>query len=464
MKNQIPIITLPLMAVGVISCFSSEKDAEAPNVIYIYVDDLGYGDLSCYGQTHFSTPNIDLMASQGMKFTQHYAGCSVSAPSRCALLTGFDTGHTYVRGNSAVEGIDGKVYDTPIPTGTTTLGHIFKQGGYNTACIGKWGLGGIGSEGHPNNQGFDYFYGYLGQRYAHSYFPDFIHENSHEIELGKKYYSHDLIEDKAVEFITENRDNPFFLYLTFTLPHAELLIPDEYMISMGSQFKEKKPFNGGVTYSPQEKPRQTFASMVARLDKSVGRINELLKNLGIEENTLVIFTSDNGPHFEGGADPIYFNSSGGLRGIKRDLYEGGIRVPMIAKYPSVIKPNSTSDEAVAVWDMMPTFCDMIGVENVKGNGVSIVNVFKGENLSSRKTPLYWEFHEKGGRQAIRDGDWKLVVLNIQEPLETTYELYNIAQDPSESNNLLISEVEIAEDMKKRLVSARTESTIFKLFK
>ncbi len=443
-----------------ISCVSSEA-AKAPNVIYILADDLGYADLSCYGQTNFATPNIDAMAKGGMRFTQFYAGCTVSAPSRCALLTGKHTGHTFVRGNKDSKCSDGRKYDYPIPSEEYTLGEMFKSQGYTTACVGKWGLGGIGTTGHPNNQGFDYFYGYLGQRFAHKYYPQFLHENSELIELNGESYSHDLIEDKAVEFIKENKDNPFFLYLTFTIPHAELAIPDEYSNEYEGKFEECEPFMGKSSYGPQEEPHKVFASMVTRLDQSVGTILALLEELGIEENTMVVFTSDNGAHAEGGADPEFFNSTGIYRGIKRDLYEGGIRIPMIISYPEVVEAGSESDFMGAFWDFMPTFAELIGVERPEGSdGVSIVPTLKGKTQKEQHEYLYWEFDVQGGRQALRMGDWKLIRHQWKKRDKSYYELFNVIEDPSEKSNVVEENPQLVEQMKTIMDSARVPSEIY----
>ncbi len=451
------------IAIATCSCANGTGQVEYPNVIYILVDDLGYADLGCYGQQIIQTPHIDAMAANGVQFTQHYAGCTVSAPSRCALMTGKHTGHTYVRGNKGMKCTDGRVYDTAIPAEEFTLAELFKQRDYATACIGKWGLGGPETSGAPNNQGFDYFYGYLGQGFAHNYYPDFLHENNAIVCLDGKEYSHDLIEQKALNFITQNQDNPFFLYLTFTIPHAELLLPDEYMEDHLDKYEET-PFvradNG--SYSSQEQPRAAFASMVERMDNSVGTINSLLKELGIDENTLVIFSSDNGAHHEGGADPQFFNSTGVYRGVKRDLYEGGIRVPMIAYWNGVIPAGVKNDEISAFWDMMPTFADLIGVDAPDySDGVSILPALYGEPSGGSET-LYWEFHEQGGKQAVRQGDWKLIRFKAKNKVKSYYELYNVVEDPSEKSNLASQRADLVELLSGIMDSSRAESSIFEL--
>ncbi len=445
--------TIATLAVLPITALAASKTS-TPNVIYILVDDLGYGDLSCYGQTMLTTPCIDALAQGGMRFTQFYAGCTVSAPSRCSLMTGKHTGHTHVRGNRSVKGTDGLVYDTPIPAKEFTLGELFKSKGYATAAVGKWGLGGIGSAGHPNKQGFDYYYGCLGQAHAHRYFPTHLHENSTLVQLDQKEYSHDLIEGKAIDFIRKNKENPFFLYLAFTLPHAELNLPKEYTTQFEGKFTEPEPFPGKNNYCAQAEPCKVFASMVTRMDASVGTIMSLLEELGIAENTMVVFSSDNGPHAEGGANPAYFKSSGIYRGIKRDLWEGGIRVPMIVNYPKVVKKGQESDHMGGFWDFMATFGELIEAEvPADSDGVSIMPTLMGKKQKEQHEYLYWEFHERNGRQALRMGDWKLIRQNWKQADKTYYELFNIANDPSEMNNLAEANTERVEQMKALMDSA-----------
>ncbi|MFI3303238.1 MAG: arylsulfatase [Rikenellaceae bacterium] len=443
------------------SCSTEAKETKLPNVIYILADDLGCADLGCYGQTKFETPNLDAMAKGGIQFMQHYAGCTVSAPSRCALITGKTTGHTHVRGNKGYKWTDGNDYDTPIPDEEVTLAEIFKQKDYATACIGKWGLGGPQSEGHPNVQGFDYFYGYLGQGHAHHYFPSFLHENQELVELNGEY-SHDLIEAKALKYIRENKDNPFFIYLTFTLPHAEMVMPDEDMEKFVGKFPETKYTRPqGGSYGDQENPHAAFAGMVERLDLSVGRVNALLKELGLDENTLVLFASDNGAHAEGGADPEFFNSTGIYRGIKRDLYEGGIRTPFIAYMPNTVPAGVKNNEMSAFWDMMPTFAELIGAEcPAESDGISILPTFLGQEQKEFHESLYWEFHEQGGKKAVRKGDWKLIELQVKSPKKSYYELYNIATDPSEKNNVASSNPKIVEELAEIMTNSRVKSDIF----
>ncbi len=413
---------------------SFQLSAREPNVIYIMADDLGIGDLGCYGQRIIETPAIDKLAASGMRFARHYSGCTVSAPSRASLMTGLHTGHSYIRGNRGVTGPDGNRYDYPLAEGEVTAAEVMRSGGYTTACIGKWGLGGPGSEGHPVMQGFDYFYGYLGQANAHRYYPEFLWENETKIELGREAYSHDLIMDKALEWIADNADDRFFLYLTPTIPHADLTPPPEGLGKYDGIFDEK-PFPGGG-YTAQEKPRATFAAMVSRLDRDVQRIMDMLESEGIAENTIVIFTSDNGTHMEGGHDPWAFDSNGGYRGTKRDLYEGGIRTPFIVHWPAKVAPGSVSFHVSAFWDFVPTLYDLTGQSASAGlDGISYLPALTGEGEQPRHEYLYWEFHEQGGKQAVLKDNWKLIRLEVDDPAKTRHELYSLSSDPTEIMNV-----------------------------
>ncbi len=450
------------------SCGAKQSSfAEKPNVIYILVDDLGYGNLSCYGQTQFETPHIDAMASRGMTFTQNYSGSTVSAPSRCALMTGKHTGNSYIRGNRNAKADNGKVYDQAIPSEEFTVAELFKSQGYATACIGKWGLGGPNTQGDPTNQGFDYFYGYLGQKFAHKYYPPFLHENSEEVPLDGSEYSHELIEGKAIDFIRGNIDNPFFLYLAYTIPHAELLAPREYMEEFRGLYEEENPYvhtNKYTEYCSQAEPRTAFAAMVKRLDDSIGLLFEELEAQGIADNTLVIFTSDNGPHKEGGADIEFFQSAGIYRGAKRALYEGGIRVPMIATYPGVIQSGSTCSEPIAFWDVMPTMAQLIGAqipEEISVDGLSFLPLLEGCEMPEKHDYLYWEFHEQGGRQAVLQGDWKLIKQLVNTPAQSYYELFNLAEDPSETTNLVEENGEMVECLKVLMSEASNPNKLWK---
>lgn len=431
---------------------------QTPNIVYIMADDLGIGDLGCYGQQQIKTPCIDGLARNGMMFMRHYSGSSISAPSRCTLLTGKHTGHAAIRGNKPVTLADGEKYDTPLPAKEVTVAKLLKQKNYRTACIGKWGMGGPDSEGHPNHHGFDYFYGYLGQGHAHSYYPPFLFENNEKIMLEKKHYSHNLIVEKALDFIDKNAEHPFFLYFSPTIPHAELAVPEENMQQYEGQFQEK-PFAGGH-YCAQPKPRAAYAAMVTLLDTNVGQIIELLKRKGVYENTIIIFTSDNGVHKEGGHDPEYFNSNAGLRGIKRDFYEGGIRTPFIVEWPGMIAPGSRNQHVSAFWDFLPTVCDITGISTPHDiDGISYLPVLKGLEQPEHDY-LYYEFYEKQGTQAVIQDDWKLISLQVNAPKKTHYELYNLKTDPKEQHNVAVLHPDRVEQLKALIKQAHTKNPIF----
>ena len=433
-----------------------------PNIVYILADDLGYGDLGVYGQELISTPNIDRLAAEGMRFTQHYAGSTVCAPSRASLMSGLHTGHTYIRGNKPIfpEG------QYPIPASRITIAEVLKDVGYKTAAIGKWGLGAPGTEGLPTRQGFDYFFGYNDQREAHSYYPDHLWRNEERIDLPENEkgqrgtYSHDLLTDEVLKFLQEGRtEEPFFLYIPYTIPHAALDVPDDSMLAYEGEFEET-PWEAEGSYIGQETPRTAFAAMVSRLDADIGRILHTLETQGLLDQTLVIFTSDNGPHQEAGADPTFFNSSGGLRGMKRDLYEGGIRVPMIAMWQGVIQANSTTDHVSSFWDVMPTLCAMVGVDPPPNiDGISFLPTLLGESQIAHDY-LYWEFHEQGGKQAIRMNNWKGVRLNVHDNRAAPIELYDLSRDRQEARDLSFDYPNIVARIAQLMNEAHAPSDLF----
>ncbi|MCD7977145.1 MAG: arylsulfatase [Tannerellaceae bacterium] len=440
-----------------------EQKNEPINVIYILCDDLGYGDLGCYGQTLISTPHLDQMAAEGMLFRQHYAGCTVSAPSRASLMTGFHTGHTQIRGNREVEP-EGQM---PMDAGTYTLGKLFKSQEYATGIFGKWGLGYPGSSSDPNAMGFDEFYGYNCQRQAHTYYPEHVWRNRERVvfeeneNLGRKIYSHDLIHQEALNFIRTHKEEPFFAMLTYTLPHAEINLPHDSIYKLYEGQFEETVFDQPGGYYRSEKPRASFAAMVARLDMYVGEIMQELKAQGLDKNTMVFFTSDNGPHEEGGADPVFFRSSGPLKGIKRDLYEGGIRIPMIAWAPGKIKSGTETDHISAFWDMMPTFADLLGTPLPGAtDGISFLPTLLSTNNQQEHPYLYWEFHEQGGRQALRQGKWKLIRQGIHSDQGMWHELYDLETDIHEDHNLADLEPGKVRELIRIMDAARTESEMF----
>lgn len=432
------------------------KNNDQPNVIFILADDLGYGDLSCFGQERFSTPNIDKMASNGMRFTSMYSGCTVSAPSRCSLLTGLHTGHTQVRGNKEMKGRDGQF---PMRGDTFTMAKMFQQAGYATGAFGKWGLGYPGSEGDPNMQGFDEFFGYNCQRRAHRYYPEYLYHNQEKVVLKGNDTKHqvvfapDLIHEKALDFIRQHKDKPFFAYVPIIQPHAELIAPDDEILA---QFKDKYPetpykavkpgANYGdsafdyMHYCDQEIPHATFAAMVTRVDRYVGEIMNLLVELGIDDNTLVVFTSDNGPHLEGGADPDFFNGNGDFNGYKRDLTDGGIRVPMIATWSNKIAAGTTTDMLTAFWDFLPTFAEMTQSTVDKTDGLSILPTLLGQKGQAQHDYLYWE---NRGNVAVRFGQWKGLRRNLLKHPDAPLELYNLKEDVGETNNIADKHPDIA---------------------
>ena len=471
-------IAFCLFIISLNACKERAAEEKLPNIIYIMADDLGYGDLGVYGQEKFSTPNIDRLAAEGMLFTQHYAGTTVCAPSRSVLMTGYHTGHTPVRGNRGVNG-----GQFPLPTETLTVAKLLKQAGYATGAFGKWGLGYPGSTGDPLNQGFDVFFGYNSQTIAHNYYPRELNSNNEVITLPENQgtdqglYAPNLIHEKTLDFIDKNADQPFFLYIPSVIPHAELFAPEEYMqrfmkndapestLGQVSIFEPETPYKGIDDpenprykvggYGSQSHPRAAFAAMVTLLDDQVGEILAKLDELGISENTLIIFTSDNGPHREGGADPDYFNSNGPFQGYKRDLYEGGIRMPMLARWPAKIRAGSRSDHISAFWDVLPTLAEAAGLDAPDGiDGLSFLPTLMEKEQPAHEY-MYWEFHEQGGKQAIRRGNWKAIRLNVLRE-NTEMLLFDLSNDPAERNNVAEQHPEIVAEMLHFMENSRVE--------
>lgn len=460
----------------VLSCRSntiqtaSAKGGRKPNIVYILADDLGYAEVGCYGQTKIRTPNIDKLAIDGMKFTQHYSGNPVCAPSRCTLMTGLHTGHAQVRNNMQVGGKEGWELGStiggqwPLEAGTITIARILKDAGYTTGAFGKWGLGRVGTTGEPNKQGFDHFYGYICQRQAHTYYPNHLwHDGQIEwIEANKDgkegAYSHDLIAAEALKFVRANKDRPFFLYVPFTIPHAALQVPEDSLAEYRGLWPDP-PYTGDKGYFPHPNPRACYAAMVTRMDRSVGQIMALLKELALDDNTLVIFTSDNGPTFNGGTDSAFFESAKPLRGLKASVYEGGIRVPYIARWPGRIKKNTTSEHISAFWDFLPTCCELIGVEPPPGiDGISMLPTLLGQPRRQKKHEyMYWELN---GQQAIRMGKWKALRLKPDKKIE----LYDLDKDIAESQDLAQDNPELIAKMDEMFKTVRTESDVFPLRK
>jgi arylsulfatase A-like enzyme len=420
-----------------------------PNIVLIVADDLGYGHLGCYGQRLIHTPVLDKMASEGVQFRQFYSGSTVCAPSRCVLMTSRHTGHCTIRTNSG---------GVSLLKSEITLGNVVRSAGYRTGAYGKWGLGDACSDGTPDQHGFDEFFGYLHQAHAHSYYPEYLWRNRERVPLpgnrdgAQKQYSHDVIFQEALRFVRDNARRPFFLYLPVTIPHADLVVPEDSLAEYRGRFPET-PYAGdpAAHRPPIPAPRATFAGMVTRMDRCIGQLLALLRALNLEQDTLVMFTSDNGPAGpDTAADPEFFNGAGGLRGIKRDLYEGGIRVPMIARWPGVITPRV---DAASVW----TFCDMLPTlaELVKAtppgdiDGASALSAVVGN--APLKGPLheflYWEFRTV---QAVRMGVWKGLRKGPGRPLE----VYNLDLDPTESNNVASAQPRVVEAIERYLKTAR----------
>jgi arylsulfatase A len=436
--------------------------AEQPNIVYIMLDDAGYGDFSCYGQKLFSTPNIDRMAEQGMRFTQHYAGSTVCAPTRCSLMSGLHTGHGFVRGNKEVQP-EGQ---WPIPAKLVTVPKLLKRAGYVTGMFGKWGLGAPGSEGDPVNQGWDTFYGYNCQREAHTYYPTHLWHNDQKVSLDGKTYAADLIAEQTLAFIRQHARERFFAYVPWTIPHAAMHVPEENAAPFRKKFPQFEGTIGKYKGPEVDNPVAAFAGMMTRVDRQVGQILELLNELGIAENTLVLFTSDNGPHLEGGHKPDFFDSNGILRGHKRDLYEGGIRVPLIAWWPETVAAGVTSDHISAHWDFLPTACELADVRDLPTHldGLSMVPTLKGNVKQQKRHPyLYWEFPAQGGKQAIRMGKWKAVRLGLRRDRNAPLELYNLKKDPSETDNIAERHPRIVYKMRPLFELEHSPSELFPLF-
>jgi arylsulfatase A-like enzyme len=407
----------------------------------ILADDLGVGETGCYGQQVIRTPNIDHLAADGMRFTNAYAPAPMCSPTRCSLLTGLHQGHAYVRNNKELEP-EGQM---PLAAGTVTVAELLKRGGYATACIGKWGLGPVGSEGDPLKMGFDYFYGHNCQRVAHNHYTDHIWRNDDRVALdgnavdrvrGKQYVP-DMMADEAVKWLKEHKQGPFFLYFAPPLPHASLQAPDEAVAQYRPLVKEGEKYPGKPgEYLPCDEPRATYAAMITRLDRHVGQIVAALKDLGLDDNTIVVFSSDNGPQVFGGPDAAYFHSTGGLRGLKHDLYEGGIREPLIVRWPGHVKGGTTSSYQTVLYDMMPTFLDLAGLPKAeRTDGVSLVPLLSGSGQQQAHPFLYWEHAGVGGQKAVRQGKWKAIWVGLKKDPTKAGELYDLEKDPDETTDV-----------------------------
>lgn len=452
------------------SICSLQAQAERPNIIYILADDLGYGDLGCYGQKVIQTPHLDKMAAEGIRFTDHYAGSTVCGPSRSCLLEGKHSGNTYVRGNGHLQ-MREDPHEIIFPS-------ALKQAGYHTAMIGKSGLGcNTDDASLAHKKGFDYFFGYTSHSAAHSYFPSYLWRNDAGVVTKVEYpnnakhsgdsYSSEIVMKEALDYVDRQKDGPFFLHLALQIPHASLVAKEEWKEKYRPILKEKllpvREQGRGYTY--EREPRTTFAAMVSYMDHNMGLLRKKLEDLGIAENTLIMFSSDNGAMNEGGHRRTSFNSSGELRGGKRDMYDGGVRTPMIAWWPGTIKPGQVSDHISAFWDISPTVRELANAEaQADTDGISLVSTLLGEGEQKKHKYLYWEFYEQGGKRAIRQGKWKLVLFKTNTDLNPKMELYDLSQDISERKNLLKQYPELVSELLATMDSAHSpaEHKIFKL--
>ncbi len=483
-----------------------EKQFKPPNIIYILADDLGYGEIGAYGQEQIETPNIDALAKDGMLFTQHYTSAPVCAPARYMLMTGQHSGHAYIRGNEEWRE-RGDVWDytamakdstlegqRPVPKGTVMLPQRLKEVGYVTGMVGKWGLGAPQSHSIPTKMGFDFFYGYNCQRQAHTYYPLHLYKNEKRVHLNNdtvpphtgfpegmnvddpasyaqfnlKDYAPELMFEELSGFVDRNKKKPFFLYWATPIPHVAIQAPKKWVTYYEEKFGPEEPYlaNNGFGYFPHKNPRAGYAAMISYLDENVGKLVAQLKKEGIYENTLIVFTSDNGPSYAGGADPEWFNSAKPFTGTygrgKGFVYEGGIRVPMIASWPKHIKAGSKTDHISAHYDVMATLSELTGFELPKENdGISFLPALLAESDQKTHEFLLWEFPEYAGQVAIRMGDWKIIRQNLKtDKASPSLELYNLKEDPLEENNVASLHPEIirraAEIFKKEHTNASLE--------
>ncbi|MEQ6117887.1 arylsulfatase [Reichenbachiella sp. MALMAid0571] len=494
---NVAIVAMTLLSTA---CLDS-KPEKKPNIIYILADDLGYAELGSFGQELIETPNLDALAASGMRFTQHYSGAPVCAPSRCVLLTGQHTGHAYIRGNDewaergevwnfakAVEdpNLEGQ---RPIPDSIPTIGNMLQKVGYKTAIVGKWGLGAPLTDGIPNNRGFDFFYGYNCQRQAHTLYPKHLWKNKEKVWLDnelivpgtkldsaadpydlssyakffQKDYAPKLMQDEVLGFIDQNKDNPFFIYYATPLTHAPLQIPQRYIDKYVKKFGDEEPYLGKKGYFPNRYPRAAYAAMVSYLDDQVGEIVQRLKDIGQYDNTLIIFTSDNGPTYNGGTDSPFFDSAKPFKSeygwAKGFTHEGGVRIPMIASWKGKIAPGSSSDLISAFWDVLPTLAEVAGTdapENI--DGISFLPELLGQEDQKQHEFLYWEFPSYEGQQAVRMGDWKGIRNRIFKR-NMEIELYNLKSDPREQNDVAVQNPEIVKSIAELMKQEHTSALI-----
>ena len=489
-------VLLAMATTLVVACCSPLLAAELPkvNVVFILADDLGWGEVGCYGQQKIPTPNIDRLAAQGMRFTQHYSGAPVCAPSRCVLLTGKHAGHAEVRGNLAVEKVLPQYSEGqyPLSAEAVTLAEVFREAGYATGAFGKWGLGPVGSSGDPNDQGFDLFFGYNCQSVAHSYYPPHLWRNAERITINARpipghakpvqgevrledwigeTYAPKLMIDEALKFIESNKSRPFFLYLPFIEPHLAMHPPRESVEKFPEAWDER-PYRGRQGYLPHPRPRAAYAAMISDLDGYVGRVMAALDGAGLAEKTLVVFTSDNGTTHRrnsmarfhvGGVDAAFFNSTAGLRGYKGSLYEGGIRVPMIVRLPDRVQAGAVNGTPSYFADWFPTLCDAAGLEQPAGlDGENLWPVMTGQSALERSKPMVWAFTEYGGQVAVRLGDFKVIRQGLKTKTPGAWEVYDLSQDRTESHDLAVERPELIRRAARLLRREVDENDVFPL--
>ncbi len=475
------IFTASALALSISAVVAGENPSKpsVPNIVLILADDLGYAELGCYGQKWIKTPHVDELAAEGMRFTQFYSGNAVCAPARCVLMTGKHGGHASIRNNGNPRDLQhlSAKYDwefpgqNPLPAGEVTIAEILKARGYATAAIGKWGLGHHGTSGDPNRQGFDHFFGYLCQRHAHNHYPRFLWRNSKKVRLegndrtlSGKHHSQDLFVKEALKFIRTHHDRPFFVYLPVAIPHLSIQTTDKWLNKYRGKIPEAEYKHRGYLKHPF--PRAGYAGMVSQMDDGVGQIMRLLRELDLDQNTIVLFTSDNGPTYDrlGGSDSEFFRSAGPFRGLKGSLYEGGIRVPLVVRWPGHIPPASVSDHVCAFWDILPTLCEIANVQAPDGvDGISLLPTLNGKGEQQKHEFLYWEFPAYGGQQAVRFGDYKAVRQNMllkDNSTPLTIELYNLSQDQGEQHDVASDHPQIVARAEKLMDTARIPSNVF----
>ena len=463
-----------------------------PNVVFVLADDLGYGDLGCYGQTKIKTPNIDKLAAEGMRLTTHYAGNAVCAPSRCVLMTGYHPGHAFIRNNQQYR--KGEEGQYPIPAETVTLPELLKTVGYTTGAFGKWGLGAPGTTGEPLKQGIDRFFGYNCQAVAHNFYPTHLWDNDRRVALDNpafaahqrlpegadpkdpasyaqyrgKEYAPDRIGEQALKFVRDNKDRPFFLYYPTTVPHLALQVPEDSLAEYAGKFPEE-PYPGGHGYLPNLTPRATYAAMVTRMDREVGRVMDLVRELGLDEHTIFVFTSDNGPLYDrlGGTDTDFFHSAAGFRGRKGSLYEGGVRVPCVVRWKGKVAPGTTSDRVTGFEDWLPTLLELAGARDATPaglDGISFAPTLLGRTQEPRPF-LYREFPGYGGQQSVRVGDWKAVRQRLNPGPKAkggpgAVELYDLSKDPGETTDVAAQHPDVVARLSAIMKEQHVKSDVF----